>query len=234
MDMNDLILVSVDDHVVEPPDLFERHVSKADLERAPQVIHKDEMDADVWTFEGTEIPNVGLNAVAAARRRSTASSRPRSTRCRHGCYDIHERVRDMNVNGVLGSLCFPSMPGFCGQLFSRTRPTRTRRCGCSRPTTTGTSTSGAARYPGRFIPLALAPIWDPELMAAEVRRVAEKGCHAVTFSENPDEARATRASTPTTGTRSGRRARTTGTVVCLHIGSSSTISSRPTTRRSTS
>ena len=64
MDMNDLILVSVDDHVVEPPDMWERHVSKADLERAPRVIHKDELEADVWTFEGAEIPNVGLNAVA--------------------------------------------------------------------------------------------------------------------------------------------------------------------------
>jgi hypothetical protein len=25
----------------------------------------------------------------------------------------------MNVNGVLGSLCFPSLPGFCGELFGR-------------------------------------------------------------------------------------------------------------------
>jgi predicted TIM-barrel fold metal-dependent hydrolase len=76
-------------------------------------------------------------------------------------------------------------------------------------------------YPGRFIPLSIPPIWDPQLMADEVRRVAKKGCHAVTFSENPyklgwphifgdhwdpffaaceDE----------------------GTIICLHIGSSST------------
>ena len=40
-------------------------------------------------------------------------------------------------------------------------------------------------YPGRMIPQALPPIWEPMLMAEEVRRVAEKGCHAVTFSENP-------------------------------------------------
>ncbi len=40
-------------------------------------------------------------------------------------------------------------------------------------------------YPGRFIPLSIPPIWDPQLMADEVRRVAKKGCHAVTFSENP-------------------------------------------------
>ena len=41
--------------------------------------------------------------------------------------------------------------------------------------------------PGRFIPLSIPVIWDPELRADEVRRVAEKGCHAVTFSENPEK-----------------------------------------------
>jgi predicted TIM-barrel fold metal-dependent hydrolase len=40
-------------------------------------------------------------------------------------------------------------------------------------------------YPGRFIPMALPVIWDPEACAKEIRRVAEKGCHSFTFSENP-------------------------------------------------
>ena len=40
-------------------------------------------------------------------------------------------------------------------------------------------------YPGRFIPMALPVLWDPELCAARVRRVAAKGCHSVTFTENP-------------------------------------------------
>ncbi len=40
-------------------------------------------------------------------------------------------------------------------------------------------------YPGRFIPLVLPMMWDPELLAGEVRRVARKGCHAMTFSGNP-------------------------------------------------
>ena len=120
MDMNDLILVSVDDHVVEPPDMWERHVSKADLEHAPHVIHIDEMDADVWEFEGTTIPNVGLNAVAGRPPEEYGFEPTAFDEIRKGAYDIHERVRDMNVNGVLGSMCFPSMTGFCGQLFSRT------------------------------------------------------------------------------------------------------------------
>jgi len=43
----------------------------------------------------------------------------------------------------------------------------------------------AASYPGRFIPLAIAPVWDPQAMAAEMRRVAAKGCKAVSMPELP-------------------------------------------------
>jgi predicted TIM-barrel fold metal-dependent hydrolase len=45
--------------------------------------------------------------------------------------------------------------------------------------------SWCGAYPGRFIPLAIPMMWDVDKMAAEVRRVADKGCFAVTFSENP-------------------------------------------------
>ena len=37
MQVDDLILVSVDDHVVEPPDLFEGRLSKKAAEIAPRV-----------------------------------------------------------------------------------------------------------------------------------------------------------------------------------------------------
>ena len=40
-------------------------------------------------------------------------------------------------------------------------------------------------YPGRFIPMGLPVLWDAELAAAEVRRLAAKGVHSLTFTENP-------------------------------------------------
>ena len=41
-------------------------------------------------------------------------------------------------------------------------------------------------YPGRFIPLALSGFMlGAEWMAGEIRRVAEKGCHAVSFHAEP-------------------------------------------------
>ena len=43
----------------------------------------------------------------------------------------------------------------------------------------------AGSHPDRLIPMSSMPLRDPQLMADEIRRVAAKGCHAVTFSENP-------------------------------------------------
>ena len=223
MDMNDLILVSVDDHVVEPPDMWERHVSKADLERAPRVIHKDELDADVWTFEGIEIPNVGLNAVAGRPPEEYGIEPTAFDEIRPGCYDIHERIRDMNVNGVLGSMCFPSMTGFCGQLFSRTAGPASSASRLLQGYNDWHIDEWCGTYPGRFIPLAHRADLGPRAHGRRGAPGRGEGLPRRHVLREPRPSSATRASTPTTGTRSGRRARTTGTVVCLHIGSSSPI-----------
>ena len=216
----DLILVSVDDHVVEPPTLFDNHLPAKWKDAAPRSIRKDD-GTDVWVFEGNEIPNIGLNAVAG-RPPEEYNIEPTSyDMIRKGCYDIHERVLDMNRNGVLGSMCSPSFVQFCGQLFSKSSDLDTS-LQLLRAYNDWHIDEWCGTYPGRFIPLSIPPIWDPQLMADEVRRVAKKGCHAVTFSENPfklgwphifgdhwdpffaacqDE----------------------GTIIALHIGSSSTM-----------
>jgi predicted TIM-barrel fold metal-dependent hydrolase len=73
---------------------------------------------------------------------------------------------------------------------------------------------------GRLIPLCLIPLWDADRAAAEVRRNAVRGCHAVCFSEIP----------PHLGLPSIHSGywdpffaacQETETTVCMHIGSSS-------------
>ena len=63
MQCDDMILVSVDDHVCEPADMWDGHLSAHWKQRAPRLVHKPD-GTDVWVFEGAQIPNVGLNAVA--------------------------------------------------------------------------------------------------------------------------------------------------------------------------
>src|SRR6478672_10807811 len=37
---------------------------------------------------------------------------------RPGCYDVHERVRDMSAGGQLAGLNFPNWTGFSGQVLN--------------------------------------------------------------------------------------------------------------------
>jgi predicted TIM-barrel fold metal-dependent hydrolase len=176
---------------------------------------------DVWVFEGNEIPNIGLNAVAGRPPEDYNMDVTSYDQIRRATYDIHERVRDMNVNGVLGSMCFPSFPQFCGQLFSRTQDKELGLVMLQAYNDWHVD-EWCGSYPGRFIPLGLPPIWDPELMAKEVRRLAAKGCHAITFSEDP-----AKLGWPSLHSEHWdpfyRACVEEGTIIALHIGSSSTM-----------
>jgi predicted TIM-barrel fold metal-dependent hydrolase len=220
MNIDDMILVSVDDHVVEPPDMFDRHLPERYKSLAPRVVQSDDGD-DMWFYEGQMLPNVGLNAVAGKPQEEYGIEPTTFAEMRRGCWDIDARIDDMNANGILGSMCFPSFPQFCGQLFSRTED-KSVALAMLQAYNDWHVDEWCGSAPGRFIPLSLPPIWDPELMAAEVRRMAAKGCHAVTFSENPEKL----------GWPSfhsdwwdpfWRAVSETGTIVCLHIGSSSQL-----------
>ena len=219
MQVEDLILVSVDDHVVEPPTLFDNHLPDKWKEFAPKFVHKDN-GTDVWQYEGAEIPNIGLNAVAGKPPEEYGIEPTALTDIRKGCWDIDERINDMNRNGVLGSMCFPSFVQFCGQLFSRSKDLE-MGLNLLKAYNDWHIDEWCGTHPGRMIPLSIPPIWDPQAMADEVHRVAKKGCHAVTFSENP-------AKLGWPHIFGGHwdpffaACQEEGMVICLHIGSSST------------
>ena len=183
MDLSDLILVSVDDHLVEPPNLFDGHIPAKYAPRAPHVIQTEKGD-DVWEFEGSIIPNIGLNAVAGKPRREFGIEPTAFDEIRPGCWDVHERVKDMSASGVLGSMNFPSFPAFSGRLFSATAD-KDLALAVLRAYNDWHITEWCGAYPDRFIPMALVPLWDVELAAEEVRRTAAMGCHSITFTENP-------------------------------------------------
>ena len=96
MQMNDMILVSIDDHFIEPPDMYKNHVP---------------------TFAESHDKELALVMLRAYN------------------------------DWVLDEWC--------------------------------------AAYPGRFIPLCIVPMWDVDLAAQEVHRVAAKGCRSISFLEMP-------------------------------------------------
>jgi len=216
----DMILVSVDDHAIEPPNLFTDNLPPDLHEAAPKLV-RHESGADMWVFEDAVVPNVALNAVAGRPPEEYGFEPTSFDDIRPGTWDVAERVKDMNAGGLLGSLCFPSMTGFCGQLFAKAKdPKVGLRLLQAYNDWHINDWCGAA--PGRFIPLMVPPSWDPQQMAKEVRRTSAMGCHAVTFSENPS-----RLGWPSFHSEYWdpfwKACVDEGTIVCMHIGSSSQL-----------
>src|SRR5262249_12472026 len=164
--LEDRIWVSVDDHAVEPPHMFDGRLPAEYVDVAPRVVRKDD-GSDVWVYEGREIPNIGLNAVAGRPPDEYGMEPTSFDEIRDGCFDIHQRIRDMDANGVLGSLCSPSSPNLCGQLFARSKD-KDAALAILRAYNDWHIDEWCGTYPGRFMPLALPPLWDPHAMADEV------------------------------------------------------------------
>jgi len=176
-------VISVDDHLVEPPDMFEGRLPSSLQPRAPRIVEVD--GKQIWEFDGGLYTQVGMNALAG-RRLETVKLEPfRFEHMRRGCFDIDARIHDMDLNGVWASLNFPSMiTGFCGRVFSQ----------CSDPVL-GLAVTKAwndwlfeewySPYPTRIIPLGITFLTDPEAGAAEIYRNAERGFRSVTLPERP-------------------------------------------------
>jgi len=183
MNVDDLILISVDDHLVEPPDLYENHLPAKYRDQAPRVVRTESGD-DVWQFGETIIPNVGLNAVAGRPKEDYGVDPTSFDEMRPGCFDVHERVQDMNAAGVLASMNFSSFPGFSGRLFSA-HPDKDLARALIQGYNDFILDEWCGQYPDRFIPMAMVPLWDADEAAKEVHRVSAKGCHSLSFTENP-------------------------------------------------
>jgi predicted TIM-barrel fold metal-dependent hydrolase len=211
-------VISVDDHLVEPADMFEGRLPAALQDRAPKIVN-NEWGHEVWEFDGEVYSQVGMNAVAG-RRPETVKVEPfRFDQMRRGCWDIDARIHDMDINGVWASLNFPSMiTGFCGRVFSQ----------CSDPEL-GLAVTRAwndwmfegwySPYPERIIPMGITWLSDAEVGAQEIYRNAERGFRSVTLPERPH-----RLGMPSAFDRFWepiiRACAETGTVISLHVGSS--------------
>jgi predicted TIM-barrel fold metal-dependent hydrolase len=215
---DDLILISVDDHIAEPATMFDAHVPAKYKDQAPRVL-TDERGIQQWWYGNVKGRNLGLNAVAGKPREMFNVDASRYDEMRPGCFDVHERVRDMNAGGQLAGLNFPNFTGFSGQVLNQ-GPDRDLNEIMIKAYNDWHVDEWCGAYPGRFIPCGVLPLFDVDKAAAEVRRLAAKGCHAVTFSENPEALNMPSIHSGQWDTLFAACVET-DTVLCCHLGSSS-------------
>ncbi len=182
IDPDNLVLISVDDHTVEPPDMFEGRVPSRFADDAPRIVTDDD-GVSFWEYAGAQLPNIGLNAVAGRPNDEWGFEPSSFTDMRKGCYDADARVDDMNASGVLASLCFPSFPTISGALFTF-RGERDVSEVMVRAYNDWHVEDWCGRHPDRFIPMGILPLWDAGLAAVEVKRLAALGCHSATVPQH--------------------------------------------------
>ena len=92
----------------------------------------------------------------------------------------------MDINGVWASVCFPSfLPGFVGQRLTLWPKDDDLALAAMRAYNDWHLEAWCGADPDRFVPQQIAYLRDPEVAAAEIRRNADRGFKAVTFSEAP-------------------------------------------------
>lgn len=183
MNVDDMIIISIDDHIIEPPDMFDAHVPAKYRDRAPKLL-RDPQGFDAWVYEDAPVGMVGLNATVSWPKEEWGLNPSCLAEMRPGSYLVRERVRDMNRNGVLASMCFPSFVGFGGRKFVDAKD-KDLALIMLKAYNDWHIDEWCASHPGRFIPLAILPIWDMDAVVAEIHRVAAKGARAVTVPELP-------------------------------------------------
>ncbi len=145
---------------------------------------KDANGADYWLFEDRRAGNVGLNAVVGRMKEEYGCEPVSFEQMRKGAWDLKSRIEDMNANGILASLNFASVVHFDGGLFHQFQD-KAAALVLLRAYNDWHIDEWCGSYPGRNIPNALVPYWDMAETVKEIERVARKGCHAISFSDNP-------------------------------------------------
>jgi predicted TIM-barrel fold metal-dependent hydrolase len=180
---------------------------------------------DWWYYEELRRPLLRLDAAVGVPRDEVTITGVTYDDMRPGAYQVKPRLEDMDINHLEASLCFPTFPRFCGQTFTEAADKELARL-CVEAYNDWMVEEWCAESSGRLIPLCLIPLWDAGLAAAEVRRNAARGVKAVCFSEIP----------PFLGLPSVHDPENywdpfftacaeTGTVINMHIGSSSKMPS---------
>jgi predicted TIM-barrel fold metal-dependent hydrolase len=151
-----------------------------------QVFRKggDGPQTDWWIYEDLAWCHQMLNACAGYEESQWWMGPIGFDQMRPGCYDPSARLADMDANHVEASLCFPTYPRFCGQLFAE-RADKDLALACLRAYNDWMVQEWCGDSGGRLAPLCVVPLWDPALCAEEVRRNAARGVRAVAFSELP-------------------------------------------------
>src|SRR6266498_1332387 len=111
-------LISADDHLVEPASLWQDRLPNALRAVGPRLIDTD--TGSVWLIEDQRYPLPRKNEFVTGRTAEHFGAEEHSYKQSElfpAFYDPAVRADLMRADGIVGSVCFPTLPRFSGTLF---------------------------------------------------------------------------------------------------------------------
>ncbi|MFN8625762.1 MAG: amidohydrolase family protein [Candidatus Binatia bacterium] len=178
----DYMLISTDDHIIEPPDVWNGRLEAKYQERAPKLT---EIDGEQrWVFEDQKLINTGLASMAGKRVEDYNPKAARISDMRPGCYDPKERLKDMDMDGIEAQVLFPSTPGMAGQTFTEATD-KELALRCLQTYNDWLADTWCAANPKRLVGQTIVPLWDMKLAVAEFHRGLTLGHKALSMPNDP-------------------------------------------------
>jgi predicted TIM-barrel fold metal-dependent hydrolase len=174
-------IVDSDGHLLEPADVFDGRVDPRHLERAPRIL-RDAEGRQGMSFDGTPPYTGGVFGLgdAVTPQGLRAPQGRQWDEAQPGGFDPHQRIRDMDIEGIDAAVLFPTLGLFLPLVPDGEAMAAIARC------LNDHAVDYCRPYPDRLFPVALLPLKDVDAAVAELQRVAALGFVGVTVRPNPD------------------------------------------------
>ena len=180
--MDNVAVIDVDTHVIEPVDLWSSRMPISRGDRIPTVRFDEETGEDAWFIADRRIMGAAASAHAGWRE-YPPSHPPRLSETDPATWDSASRLERMDHDGIYAQLLYPNMALFNTDEL-RGVADETLQYEYLRAYN-DFLTDYCAVAPDRFIAIAAVPFWNIDLAIAEMHRCYDSGHRGMIFTQNP-------------------------------------------------
>jgi uncharacterized protein len=176
------LTIDADTHVGEPADLWTSRVG-APPELVPHVRYNATKARNEWWIADNYVTLAPAGTVAGAN--VVPPMNPKTFEDAHpAAFDIRERIKVMDEQGVWAQVLYPNVGGFGSDHFMKIDDVGLRN-ECVRAYN-DYLVDWIGPHANRFAPVCMVPFWDVDETVREIKRSADRGHKAVLMTGKPD------------------------------------------------
>ena len=175
-------IISAVDHVIEPPDVWSRRLSRTEFAAGIPHIEQRPSGADFWIVDGCRLALADVASVGALME-DRAMGPAQWEEMPKAAYDPAARLQTMDQDGIECAVLYPTLAGFSGERFGAiSDPDLQLACVRAYNDWLIEEWAGAS---ARFIPQCIVPLWPIEATVKEIERAVRRGHRGVIFPAVP-------------------------------------------------